>query len=70
MAKAIGRLKEPAHNGDFQFVRDAAGGAFWQGRDGMIVRVAAPEPDRLVKQETIDAHRELLALACREALDQ
>lgn len=70
MAKTFGGLREPATNGDFRLVRDAGGGAFWQGRDGMIVRVVAPEPDRLVDQRAIAIHRELLALACRDALDQ
>ena len=70
MAKAFGRLREPANNGDFRLVRDAGRGAFWQGKDGLIVRVAAPEPDRIVDQKAIDAHRELLALTCQDALDQ
>ena len=31
---------------DFEFVRAGPEGAYWSGADGLVVRVAAPEPGR------------------------
>ncbi len=57
-------LAPPRDREDLVLVRGARDGTYWQSPDGLIVRVAAREVDR----EAETAHRELLKLACRDAL--
>lgn len=60
------QFKPPYGERSFEFMRSTSEGAYWQGADGFIVRVAAPEPGR----EAIQEQRELLSIACRDALAQ
>lgn len=57
-------LPRPPHRDDLTLRRDE--GLYWQARDGLIVRVAAPETDAAERER---AQRELWQLSCREALD-
>jgi hypothetical protein len=44
MKTTAANLRAP-HRGDTQLIRHG-GGAHWQARDGMVIRLAAPEPGR------------------------
>ena len=70
MAAVLNRFAAPAPGGDFTLLRDAAGGALWQRQDGLIVRIAAPEPERVADQEAGQLGQPLLALACADAWEQ
>jgi hypothetical protein len=59
-------LAPPRNRDDLVLVYGARAGTYWQAADGLIVRVAAREIDR--DEEAFQ--RALLALACRDALEQ
>jgi hypothetical protein len=63
------QLKEPTRplaRADLVLVRASREGTYWQAADGLLVRLAAPENDRAAEA----AQRELLTLACHDAVEQ
>ena len=53
MKKLEQKLRVPHHGNDMQLIREG-GGARWQARDGMVIRVAAPEPGREQHPDVVD----------------
>ena len=47
MKRAKENFARPYGLRDFEFVRAGPDGAYWQRSDGMVVRMAAPEDDRV-----------------------
>jgi len=47
MKRAKENFARPYGLRDFEFVRAGPDGAYWQRSDGMVVRMAAPEYDRV-----------------------
>ena len=47
MKRAKESFARPYGLRDFEFVRAGPDGAYWQRSDGMVVRMAAPEVDRV-----------------------
>ena len=66
MTRHLEELAPPRARDDLALVRAGREGTYWQGRDGLIVRIAARERDR----DAEAAQRELLVLACRDAAGQ
>ena len=60
-------LRRPPHRDELTLRRDRGRGCFWQADDGLVVRVAAPELSIAPDAEELRMHRELLAIACRDA---
>lgn len=56
-------LAPPRDRDDLVLVRGTPDGTYWQGPDGLIVRLAASESEHGGKA----AAREILTLACRDA---
>ena len=67
MTRTLLQLERPRGRDDLELVRAGREGTYWQAADGLIVRVAAAEPDRNAEAA---AQRVLLALACRDAAEQ
>ncbi|MDQ2962041.1 MAG: hypothetical protein M3R31_02610 [Pseudomonadota bacterium] len=55
---------------DLALVRAGREGTYWQAADGLVVRLAAPEATGVADGDTEAAQRELLTLACHDALAQ
>ena len=53
--------ERPYGRGDFDYVREGRAGALFRGRDGMDVRLAAPERDNVVRRERLSFVGVLLA---------
>lgn len=63
----IVQLEPPRGRDDFELVRGGRDGTYWQSADGLVVRVAGVEGGDAPSAETQALHRQLLALACRDA---
>jgi hypothetical protein len=66
MTRLLEELAPPRARDDLALVRAGREGTYWQAADGLIVRLAAHETDR----DAVTAQRELLALACGDAIEQ
>ena len=66
MTKLWDEFDLPDKRGVAVLLRTPREGAYWQMKDGLIVRVAAGE----TLPEALDTQRALLALAVRDAVEQ
>ena len=70
MTRHLEELARPRARDDLALVRASREGTYWQAADGLVVRLAAPEATGVADRDTEAAQRELLALACRDAMGQ
>ncbi len=66
MTRILTESTRPRARDDLVLVRAGREGTYWQAADGLIVRLAAPEADHADES----AQRELLTLACHDAVKQ
>jgi hypothetical protein len=66
MTRLLTEPIRPRARDDLVLVRAGREGTYWQAADGLLVRLAAPETDRAAEA----AQRELLTLACHDAVKQ
>ena len=69
MTRHLEELARPRARGDLALVRAGREGTYWQAADGLVVRLAAPEALGVADRDA-DAARELLTLACHDAMEQ
>jgi len=70
MTRHLEELARPRMRDDVALVRAGREGTYWQAADGLVVRLAAPEPPGVADRDAEAAQRELLVLACRDAAGQ
>jgi len=70
MTRHLEELARPRARDDLALVRAGREGTYWQAADGLVVRLAAPEPPGVADRDAEAAQRELLVLACRDARQQ
>jgi len=63
-------LARPRARDDLALVRAGREGTYWQAADGLVVRLAAPEAPEAADRDAEAAQRELLSLACHDAMGQ
>lgn len=66
MTRHLQEPTPPRTRDDLVLIRAGRQGTYWQAADGLLVRLAAPDKDRDAEAE----HRELLTLACHDAVGQ
>jgi len=69
MTRHLEELARPRARDDLALVRAGREGTYWQAADGLVVRLAAPEALGVADRDA-DAARELLTLACHDAMEQ
>jgi hypothetical protein len=62
MTRTIAVPPRPYGRDDVDYVREGRAGALFRGRDGLDVRLAAPERETLVRRERLSFVGVLLAL--------
>ena len=70
MTKHLEELARPRARDDLALVRAGRDGTYWQAADGLVVRLAAPEAHGVADRGAEAAQRELLTLACHDAMEQ
>lgn len=70
MTKHLEELARPRARDDLALVRAGREGTYWQAADGLVVRLAAPEAHGVADRDGEAAQRELLTLACHDAMEQ
>jgi hypothetical protein len=70
MTRHLEELARPRARDDLALVRAGREGTYWQAADGLVVRLAAPEAPGVADRDAEAAQRELLTLACHDAMEQ
>ena len=70
MTRQLTELARPRARDDLALVRAGREGTYWQAADGLVVRLAAPETLGAAEPDAEATQRELLSLACRDAMGQ
>jgi hypothetical protein len=70
MTKHLEELARPRARDDLALVRAGREGTYWQAADGLVVRLAAPEARGAADRDAEAVQRELLTLACHDAMEQ
>jgi hypothetical protein len=68
MTRHLEERARPRARDDLALVRAGREGTYWQAADGLVVRLAAREAPDAADRDTEAAQRELLTLACRDAM--
>ena len=70
MTRHLEELAGPRVRDDLALVRAGREGTYWQAADGLVIRLAAPETPGAGDRDAETAQRELLTLACHDAVGQ